>query len=74
MKVILACAALAVVAPRAAAAATYDWELSPTEQFRMWIDDDQEVVYGFYVIWNESAGDTRVLAEREGIQQWARTI
>ena len=74
MKAVLACAALAVVAPRAAAAATYDWELSPSEQFRMWIDDDQEVVYGFYVIWNESAGDTRVLAEREIIQQWARTF
>lgn len=61
-------------APGAAAAATYDWELSPDEQFRMWIDDGQEVVYGFYVIWNESAGDTRVLAEREIIQQWARTM
>jgi len=64
----------AVAAPSVAAAATYDWELSPSEQFRMWIDDDQAVIYGFYVIWNESAGDTRVLVEREIIQQWARTF
>ncbi len=73
MKYLIALIAVAAV-PRVAAAATYDWELSPSEQFRMWIDDDQEVVYGFYVIWNESAGDTRVLAEREIIQQWARTF
>jgi len=67
-------ALIVLAAPRLAPAATYDWEQSPDEQFRMWIDDDQAVVYGFYVIWNESAGDTRVLAEREIIQQWARTI
>jgi MYXO-CTERM domain-containing protein len=72
VKVLLALMVLA--APRLAPAATYDWEQSPDEQFRMWIDDDQEVVYGLYVIWNESAGDTRVLAEREIIQQWARTM
>jgi hypothetical protein len=65
---------IAMASTRTAEAATYDWELSPSEQFRMWIDDDQPVVYGFYVIWNESAGDTRVLAEREIIQQWARTF
>ncbi len=73
MKYLLALIALAAV-PSVAGAETYDWELSPSEQFRMWIDDDQAVVYGFYVIWNESAGDTRVLAERELIQQWARTF
>jgi hypothetical protein len=66
--------AVAALAPRGAGAATYDWQLSASEQFRMWIDDGQEVIYGFYVIWNESAGDTRVLAERENIQQWARTM
>jgi MYXO-CTERM domain-containing protein len=74
VKYLLALPVLAVAVPSTAAAATYDWELSPSEQFRMWIDDDQPVVYGFYVIWNESAGDTRVLAEREIIQQWARTF
>ena len=73
MKYVFALVVLAA-ASRVAGAATYDWELSPSEQFRMWIDDDQEVVHGFYVIWNESAGDTRVLAEREIIQQWARTF
>jgi hypothetical protein len=72
-KYVIGLCALAAV-PRTAAAATYDWEQSPSEQFRMWIDDDQPVVYGFYVIWNESAGDTRVLAEREIIQEWARTF
>ena len=74
MKYLLASIVLTAAVPGAAGAATYDWELSPSEQFRMWIDDDQPVVYGFYVIWNESAGDTRVLAEREIIQQWARTF
>jgi len=73
VKYLFALLALLAV-PRGAAAATYDWEQSPDAQFRMWIDDDQEVVYGLYVIWNESAGDTRVLAEREIIQQWARTM
>jgi len=74
VKYLIALIGLAVAAPSSAAAATYDWEQSPSEQFRMWIDDDQAVIYGFYVIWNESAGDTRVLAEREIIQQWARTV
>jgi MYXO-CTERM domain-containing protein len=74
VKYLIALIVVAAAVPRNAAAATYDWELSPSEQFRMWIDDDQAVIYGFYVIWNESAGDTRVLAEREIIQQWARTF
>lgn len=74
MKYLIVWFALAVGAPGVAGAATYDWQQSPSAQFRMWIDDDQPVVYGFYVIWNESAGDTRVLAEREIIQQWARSF
>jgi MYXO-CTERM domain-containing protein len=73
VKYVLALIVLAA-GPALASAATYDWEQSADEQFRIWIDDDQEVVYGIYVIWNESAGDTRVLAERELIQQWARTM
>lgn len=40
----------------------------------MWIDDDQEVVHGFYVVWDESTGDTRVLAERALVQDWVRTF
>lgn len=69
----------ALVAPLAASsrdarAEIWDWESSPNYQFRMWIDDGQDVVYGFYVIFNESAGDTRDLATRERYVDWARTM
>jgi MYXO-CTERM domain-containing protein len=63
--------------PRAGDAATYDWAGRDDAEFRLWIPDDQEVIYGLYVIWNESGtpkGDTRELAERERIQTWARTF
>jgi Bacterial Ig domain len=40
----------------------------------MWLPDDQEVIWGIYLIFNESAGDTRELVEREAIQRWVRTM
>lgn len=60
--------------PGSASAEIYDWFEDPNYEFRMWIDDGQDVVYGVYIIFNESAGDTRVLIERERIQTWARTV
>ncbi|HLU66698.1 MAG TPA: Ig-like domain-containing protein [Kofleriaceae bacterium] len=71
---ITACAALLLAASRPAAAAVYDWEIGPEEQFRIWIPDDQPIVYGVYVIWNESTGDTRDLVIRPLIQDWVRTF
>ena len=40
------------------------------------IDDDQEVVYGLLVVWNESAGDTRELIDSpyRPHQDFARSI
>lgn len=59
-----------------ARAEVYDYQLSADEQFRMWIDDDQEVVYGLLVVWNESAGDTRELIDSpyRPHQDFARSI
>lgn len=59
---------------RSAHAGTYDWESSPNYQFRMWIDDDMPVVYGFYVVFNESVGDTRDLVTRDRYIEWARSM
>jgi MYXO-CTERM domain-containing protein len=59
---------------RTADAAVYNWFEDPNYEFGMWIDDDQEVVYGLYVIFNESAGDTRDLIERDRYVAWARSM
>lgn len=67
-------ALLTTAAARTARAEIYDWEINPQVQFRMWIDDGQDVIYGFYLIFNESVGDTRDLAERVRYQNWARTM
>ena len=61
-------------ASSSADAETWDYRLNDQVQFRMWLPDDQEVIWGIYLIFNESTGDTRVLAEREFIQRWARTM
>jgi hypothetical protein len=55
-------------------AAVYNWYEDPNYEFGMWIDDGQEVVYGLYVIFNESAGDTRDLIERDRYVDWARSM
>lgn len=71
------CAALAatlVSHAGAARAATYDWDAAPNVQFRMWIPDDQPVVYGFYLVFNESATDDREYAIKQRIQTWAQTM
>ncbi|HKE18604.1 MAG TPA: hypothetical protein VKB80_27190, partial [Kofleriaceae bacterium] len=43
-----------------ARAGVFDWEESSQVQLRMWIPDDQDVIYGFYLSFNESGGDTRL--------------
>lgn len=75
------CLALLLALPIAARAGQaraemWDWEEDPNYQFRMWIDDGQEVVYGFYVIFNESDGDTRDLLDRydQRYNNWARSM
>ena len=54
-----------------ATAAVYD---DSTGQFRMWVPDDQEVVYGFYISYNSSGDDNRTLAARASWQQYAQTF
>ena len=65
---------MTTAAARTARAEVHDWEINSQVQFRMWIDDGQDVIYGFYLIFNESAGDTRDLTERARYQDWARTM
>ncbi len=68
-------ALLMTVAARTARAEIYDWEVNSEVQFRMWIDDGQDVVYGFYLIFNESGSDTRELTSRSArLQNYARTM
>jgi dienelactone hydrolase len=57
-----------------AEAATYDWDKDADHRFRMWIDDDQPVVYGFYVVYNSSGEDARIQAERQVHQYFARSF
>ena len=57
-----------------ARAATYDWDAAPNVRFRMWIPDDQPVVYGFYLVFNESATDDREYAIKQRIQTWVQTM
>jgi MYXO-CTERM domain-containing protein len=66
----------ALITTRSAAAETWDYQLSDQVQWRLWLPDDHDakVIWGIYLIFNESVGDTRVLADREFIQRWAQTL
>jgi pimeloyl-ACP methyl ester carboxylesterase len=59
----VATAAVVLLAPSAAGAATYDWDKDASHRFRVWVPDDVTTLRGVLVHFNGSGDDDRQLVD-----------